>query len=94
MLENLWSFNYRKGPAPLSSIVRAKDEREAIAVARAWCERQEGCRFVGAVRPMIVADATILGLPSGPAEVGEPVGAVAATTAPSNSGLLNRVLGR
>lgn len=80
--ENLWSFNYRKGPVLVPGIVRARDEATAFLVATAWCERN-GCRPCARVTPMILADESILKLPFGPREEesGELALPVEATTA-------------
>lgn len=57
--DNLWQFNYKKGPAPKSGVVRGKDEDEGYRVAVRWCELN-GCRPPAKVFPMILADAAIL----------------------------------
>ena len=55
VLDNLWSFNFHKGKAFKTAIVRAKDERTAIQVAAEWC-RQNGYRAPAGILPMVVAD--------------------------------------
>ena len=58
-LENLWSFNYHRGPAFKTAIVRARGEVMALAVASAWCLKN-GLRAPSGVLPMVVADESIL----------------------------------
>ena len=58
-LDNLWQFNYKKGSAFCSAIVRARNETFALDVARAWCASQ-AARPPARVFPMIVADESIL----------------------------------
>ncbi len=65
MNENIWQFNYKKGPALLSSYIEAKDERTAVLVAQALAAKKNA-RFVGNVRPFIEADESILGVPDIP----------------------------
>lgn len=77
--DNIWSFNYKKGPAPMSAHVRAKDERTAMAVATRWCESQNA-RPPAKMFPFIVADETILTIPVGEAEAELPTDEVGATT--------------
>ena len=69
VLDNLWSFNFHKGKAFKTAIVRAKDERTAIQVAAEWC-RQNGYRAPAGILPMVVADEGIL--PPGVGEVTVP----------------------
>ena len=58
----IWTFGYKPyGPATTAQ-VSAHDEREALAVATAWCATQN-VRFLGTVRPFVVADPSILGKP-------------------------------
>ena len=56
----IWTFNYKKGPAPCVGHVYAKDADEGYRVAVAWCE-QNGCRPPGGVQPFILAGPAILG---------------------------------
>ena len=56
----LWQFNYHRGSAPLSAIVEARDQEWAMEVAKEWCKRS-GNRPPAAVRPMVVADESIVG---------------------------------
>ena len=77
MDDQLWQFNYKKGPAPMTSIVRASSEERAYLVAQRWCEKQ-GYRAPAAVRPMIVADESTLLETAPPAVrsgVTDPIGA-------------------
>jgi len=74
----IWSFNYKKGPAPLSAHVRARDEETAMAVAARWC-RSQNARPPAKVFPFIVADESILEVAEGP-EVALTANAVQATT--------------
>ncbi len=56
---NIWRFNYKDGPAPLTGYVRATSEVKAYAVACKWCEVQ-GFRSPAKVFAWICADETIL----------------------------------
>lgn len=81
MLENLWQFTYHRGPAPLTAVVRASSEDLAMAVATKWC-RSKGYRPQSSVRPMIVADESILDpVKETPVAAAEIPTAVQATTA-------------
>lgn len=80
-MDNLWSFIYHRGPASLTGIVRASSEAKAIEVVDRWC-RNNNFRPPASVRPMVVADESILGEPV--KEQPKPVPtAVEATTAVS-----------
>ena len=76
----IWQFNYHRGPAPLTGFIETVRDEESVAflVAQAWCERNS-MRPPAGIKRMILADESILGLPS----VGTDAlpDAVAATTA-------------
>jgi hypothetical protein len=57
--DNLWTFIYKVGPAPMNGCVRAKDEDEGYRVASRWCELK-GVRPPAKVFPMILAGPEIL----------------------------------
>ncbi len=78
-LDNLWTFNYRKGQVLTQGIVRASSEGLAFLVASAWCERN-GSRPAARVTPMILADERILKLGPLAAEDQPVPDAVSATT--------------
>ena len=83
-VSDLWMFNYKSGPAPLSGVVRARDAETAYRVAQAWCDRN-GYRLPANVRPMILADERILEEervvknPGGVEIAADPVGATTGT---------------
>jgi branched-subunit amino acid aminotransferase/4-amino-4-deoxychorismate lyase len=60
-MNDLWSFNYHKGPAMLNGVCRAADEVQALEVATAWC-RANNCRPPAGIRPFILAGPEILGV--------------------------------
>lgn len=74
----LWTFTYKKGPAPKTGIVEAYDERMAMKIATHW-SLLNGCRPPASVQPMILADESILQVKLGAEEEALP-DPVAATT--------------
>lgn len=88
----LWMFSCG---SPANYVIEAGDEREAMAVATAYC-RSKGIRPPAVVRPFIVATPEILGLPMTPTHEG--ASAVAATSGVNESpSLIDRakaVIGR
>lgn len=81
-IEVIWQFNYKKGPAPMSAHVRARDAARAFLVAQRWCALNGARGPLGDVRPFVVADEEILKQRL-PEEVDELADAVQATTEPS-----------
>ena len=55
----LWMFNYKKGPAPMTGCVEASTEALAYEVMTAWAAKS-GVLALGGLRPMILADESIL----------------------------------
>lgn len=66
----IWQFNYHRGSAPLVGMIETttpgsptevseEDHRLALAVAVAWCNTN-GARPPAGIRPMILADESIL----------------------------------
>ena len=89
----LWQFNYHRGSAPLSAIVEARDQEWAMEVAKEWCKRS-GNRPPAAVRPMVVADESIVG-PQFGATVNsavDPVAHIGQPSATSGSTSINKTL--
>ena len=72
--QELWSFYYHRGPAPKNGIVRAHDERTAMAVATKWCVLNN-CRPPASVQAYVLADESILLVKDGPeaAELQSPI---------------------
>ncbi len=85
--DNVWTFVYKKGPAPMNGAVRARGMEEAYRIACKWCEVQ-GFRSPARVMPWIVADVTIFGDMANPViPVVEP-GAIGSTSRASGKGLI------
>ncbi len=59
LLDNLWRFNYRRGSAPMTGVVRARTAALAFKVAAKFCELN-GFRTPAGIDPMVLADESIL----------------------------------
>lgn len=59
---DLWIFNYKRGNASFSGIVKASSEENAAKVARHVCEREGVLWLAGKVWPMVMGDESMLGM--------------------------------